>query len=166
MLTLAALCVTAYLVSRYWTRAKHAALPPGPPSKPLIGNILKIPREDPWIALTEMKEKHGDVIFFHGLGNKVLVLNSLPAINDLLFKRSGVYACRPIFTVAGELMGVDHSMVFMQYGKKWQEHRSLAHIALGPSAVKKYHNVQEDIAILMCQGILEKPHDFHSIVRL
>jgi hypothetical protein len=49
----------------------------------------------------------GDLVFFHGLGNNILVLNSMGAINDLLDKRASNYSHRPVFTVVGELMGLD-----------------------------------------------------------
>ena len=46
-------------------------------------------------------------MYFHGLGNNILVLNSMKAVNDLLDKRGGIYSHRPVSTVAGELMGLD-----------------------------------------------------------
>jgi hypothetical protein len=49
----------------------------------------------------------GSLIFFHGLGNNVLVLNSLKAMNDLLDKQGNIFADRPVFTVVGELMGLN-----------------------------------------------------------
>lgn len=48
----------------------------------------------------------GNLVFFHGLGNYILVLNSLEAIQDLLDKRGPNYSHRPVFTVVGELMGL------------------------------------------------------------
>ena len=48
----------------------------------------------------------GDLVFFHGLGNNILVLNSMKAINDLLEKKGSIYSDRPSFTVVGELMGL------------------------------------------------------------
>jgi hypothetical protein len=46
------------------------------------------------------------MLFFHGLGTKVLVLNSMKAVNDLLDKRANTYSDRPLFTVVGSLMGL------------------------------------------------------------
>ena len=48
----------------------------------------------------------GGLVFFHGLGNRVLVLNSLKAINHLFDMRGQIYSDRPVFTVVGELMGL------------------------------------------------------------
>ena len=49
----------------------------------------------------------GDLVFFYGLGNNILVLNSLDTMNDLLDKRGQIYSDRPFFTMASELMGAD-----------------------------------------------------------
>ncbi|KAG7089831.1 hypothetical protein E1B28_011478 [Marasmius oreades] len=161
------LLLVATLLLCLWTRTRRRSVnPPGPPSWPIIGNILNIPSVEPWLALSDLKKSYGDLIYLHGLGNKVLVLNSLTAINDLLHKRSSVYSHRPILTVASELMQLTRSLVFMPYGSEWREHRKLAHLALGLTAVKKYQVIQEDITVLLCKDILETPQNFHSLVRL
>ena len=49
----------------------------------------------------------GDLVGLNVLGNKILVLNSQKAINDLLDKRGSVYSDRPVFVAVGELMGLD-----------------------------------------------------------
>jgi len=49
----------------------------------------------------------GNIIGLTVLGNHIVVLNSLEAISELLEKRGINYAHRPVFTVVGELMGLD-----------------------------------------------------------
>ena len=46
-------------------------------------------------------------MYFHGLGNRVFVLNTLDAIAALLERRADVYSDRPVLTVGGELIGLD-----------------------------------------------------------
>lgn len=108
----------------------------------------------------------GDLVFFHGLGNNVLILNSMEAITDLLDKRGNIYSHRPIFTVVGELMALGQSMPLLPYGAEWRAHRKLAHAALSQGAVKKYHGVQEDLCALFINDVLEKPEAFFSHARL
>ncbi|KAF8879326.1 cytochrome P450 [Gymnopilus junonius] len=117
--------------------------PPGPPRWPFIGNILHLSLKGGWKPLTAFRETYGDLIFFNGLGSTVLVLNSLDAINDLLDKRANISSDRPIFTVAGELMGLNQSMGLIPYGEEWREQRKVAHMALSLAAVKKYHRLLE-----------------------
>ncbi|PCH34875.1 cytochrome P450 [Wolfiporia cocos MD-104 SS10] len=142
------------------------ALPPAPSTNIITGNIHKLPLKNAWVRLTEYKKQYGDLVFFHGLGNNILVLNSAQSINDLLEKRSRNYSHRPIFTVAGELMALGQSVPLLPYGEEWRAHRKLAHTALSPTAVKKYHIIQEDFAALLCNDLLSKPEDFFSLVRL
>lgn len=33
--------------------------PPGPPSRPIIGNLLDVPKNAPWIAYSDMSKKYG-----------------------------------------------------------------------------------------------------------
>ncbi|KAF8958419.1 cytochrome P450 [Flammula alnicola] len=164
VLTLVALLVTANLLNKYLRRATR--YPPGPFGWPVLGNILGLPLKGTWKSVTELKKTYGDLIFFHGLGNNLLVLNSMEAINDLLEKRGSIYSDRPIFTVVGELMGLDQGMPLKPYGEEWREQRKIAHVALSHGAVKKYCKLQEHLALSLCDDIIEKPLDFASSVRL
>ncbi|KAJ7127124.1 cytochrome P450 [Mycena epipterygia] len=165
--TLAAGALLWLLYRQQWkARTQGYPLPPGPPSKPLIGNILNVSPKRPWFKLTEYKKEYGDLVFFHGLGNNILVLNSMESVVDLLDKRGNIYSHRPEFTVAGELMALGQSMPLLPYGNEWRAHRKLAHVALSQGAVKQYHVVQEDLAALLNKAILDKPEDFFSHVRL
>ncbi|KAF5350156.1 hypothetical protein D9756_009108 [Leucocoprinus leucothites] len=136
---------------------------PGPPSFPIIGNIWRLKPKSAWFELTRLKERY---VYFHGLGNSVLVLNSMDAIKDLLEKRSNKYSNRPVFTVVGTMMGLGQSMPLLPYGPEWRASRKLAHVALSPAAVAKYHHVQEDLTVLLLRDFLDNPQEFFSHVRL
>ncbi|KAJ7146035.1 cytochrome P450 [Mycena epipterygia] len=151
-----------YLISKHFN-SRGKLYPPGPRGYPIIGNILDVSPLGPWIKFTQYKEKYGDLLFFYGLGNNVLVLSSLKAMNDLLDSKA---VHRPTFTVVGELMGLDQSMPLLPYGNEWRTQRKLAHLALSPTAVKKYHIVQEDLAVLLCTNLLSTPKEFFNHVRL
>ncbi|EMD36023.1 hypothetical protein CERSUDRAFT_138759 [Gelatoporia subvermispora B] len=105
-------------------------------------------------------------MMLRGLGNKVLVLNSLQAVFDLLDKRSSKYSHRPDTIFGGELMGMRDSMVFLPYADEWRAHRKLAHAALNPAQVKQYHTMQEDLATSLAQCLIESPEDFFEHVRM
>ena len=40
-------------------RRRGLSYPPGPPSWPISGNFLAIPKAEPWIAYTDMSKKYG-----------------------------------------------------------------------------------------------------------
>lgn len=54
----------------------------------------------------------------------------------------------------------------MPYGDGWREQRKMVHGSLNVTAVKKWHNVQQDIAVLMAQSFLDSPEDFLQHIRL
>ncbi|EIM85219.1 cytochrome P450 [Stereum hirsutum FP-91666 SS1] len=140
--------------------------PPGPPAIPVLGNIMTIPKTGAWKFLLKLHRDCGEPIFFRGLGNSVLVLNTMTSITDLLDKRGENYSHRPVLTVLGELMGLDRSMPMLPYGREWREQRKLAHVALNPSAVRKYCIVQENLASILALDILTCPEGFFDHVRL
>ncbi|KAI0087992.1 cytochrome P450 [Irpex rosettiformis] len=150
----------------YFRRQGKAPLLPGPFSLPVIGNLFHYPPEYPWYKFTEWKCQFGDMFRLHGLGNEIVVLNSLDSINDLLVKQGHLYAHRPVFTLATELMGSSRSMAMMSNTKTWQLHRKLAHTAFSQESVKKYMPIQENIATLMSLAFLADPEHFIDHVRL
>ncbi|OBZ74344.1 O-methylsterigmatocystin oxidoreductase [Grifola frondosa] len=122
--------------SRWYGLGRRAHVyPPGPPAKPLLGNILTIPRNGAWTLFRRLHHEYGDLVFFHGMGNTVLVLNTMKAITGLLDRRGDIYSHRPQFTVVGELMGLNRSMPNLPYGEEWREQHKLAHLALNATAI-------------------------------
>jgi len=49
----------------------------------------------------------GDLIYLEAFHQRVLVLGSLEAANDLLAKKSAIYSDRPGLVMLGELIGLD-----------------------------------------------------------
>jgi hypothetical protein len=47
------------VVFRDRKRRGGSSYPPGPPSRPIIGNILDIPTDAPWAAYADMSKKYG-----------------------------------------------------------------------------------------------------------
>jgi hypothetical protein len=108
-----------YLLVIFRGQRRRRGLPylPGPPSRPIIGNLLDIPRDACWTAYADMSKKYGacnilrhigshqlntlqgDVICLCVFSRVVVVLCSLSAVKDLLEKRGETYSDRPSFPV-------------------------------------------------------------------
>ncbi len=118
-----AISLFLYLLVVFRDHRRRGGLPypPGPPSRPIIGNILDIPKDAPWLAYVDMSKKYGthnilgntcspqlklkpafqgDVICLRVLSEAVIVLNSYSALKDLLEKRGQTYSERPSLPIA------------------------------------------------------------------
>ena len=94
--------------------------PPGPPSRPIIRNLLDFPKDVPWSAYAKMSKEYGmricpcqwdtvspklkpafqgDVICLRAFSQVVVVLCSLSSIKDLLEKRGEIYSDRPFLPI-------------------------------------------------------------------
>ena len=40
-------------------RRRGLPYPPGPPTRPMIGHLLDVPKEAPWIAYADMSKRYG-----------------------------------------------------------------------------------------------------------
>ncbi|KAF7331084.1 O-methylsterigmatocystin oxidoreductase [Mycena venus] len=157
-------CAAGYLLLR--SRKEHPPFAPGPPANPIVGNILQLPTSAAWFKCMEWKAKYGDLVYLHGIGKSVLIVNNLSCVTDLLERRWSIYSHRPTFTAVGELMGVDQSLALMSYGEEWREHRKIVHGSLNPTAVKKWHAVQQEMAALLNKDLLNDPREFQHHIRL
>ncbi|KAI0029080.1 cytochrome P450 [Vararia minispora EC-137] len=110
-----ALAAIAFFSLAYqWLSRKSALpLPPGPPRLPLVGNAFDIPRDYPWKQYDKLSEKYGassrvytrlpflivlhagDVISLEVFGQIIIVINSLPALKDIVLTRSATFSGRP-----------------------------------------------------------------------
>ncbi|KAJ3927488.1 MAG: cytochrome P450 [Lentinula lateritia] len=155
--------VACYLVLR--ASARSARTLPGPGSYPIIGNILSLPIQNPWLTFTKWKVIFGDVVHLRGLRQSIIILNSKQAMDDLLDRRGAIYSNRPQFTVV-EMMGLDRGMPLLQHNDTWRLQRKLAKTALNNDAVKEYEDTQAEVAALMCLSLLTDPTHFREHIRL
>ncbi|KAF4597560.1 hypothetical protein EYR40_008022 [Pleurotus pulmonarius] len=155
-LVIGALSVAACLLW-FCERSSQRKYPPGPPGWPFVGNLLKLPKIQPWHLLTEWKHAYGNIFRLHGLGISIVVLGDMKVIKELLDTRGSTYSHRPVLTVAGDLLDLNKSFALQPYNDDWKLRRKLARVALSPGAIKRYHPLQEDIAALLNEALLDTP---------
>lgn len=120
--------ILVYVTYRQVVPRRALPEPPGPRRLPVLGNLFQIPFKNTWVWCgTEFKKKYGQlwdcvsvvitpVIFITGrlvyvgdvsslsvLGQRLIILNSLDAIEELFQKRSAIYSDRPQRPLAGQM---------------------------------------------------------------
>lgn len=87
--------IIVFSILKRQTARRSLPLPPGPKPLPLIGNLLDIPQKKEWLTYNSWNEQYGDVVYIEALGQKIVILGSATAVNDLMERRSAVYSDRP-----------------------------------------------------------------------
>ncbi|KAH9887972.1 CyP450 monooxygenase [Cubamyces lactineus] len=153
-----------------WRRSSaHAPLPPGPRGLPLVGNILDVPRDQPWRAFRDLSKKYGDVVCVSVLGQTTIVLNSVAAALDLLDKRSSIYSSRPDSIVSiSNMLGWEWVLPYMPYDHRWRRARRLFWQYFQPNVVEQWHPSQTLEARRLLRHLLEDPTnvDFNTNLSL
>jgi hypothetical protein len=56
-----AISIFLYFLVSFRNHRRQGGLPypPGPPSWPIIGNLLDVPKENPWSTYVDMSKKYG-----------------------------------------------------------------------------------------------------------
>lgn len=139
-------------------------LPPGPPSKGILGNVSDIPVDNAWTAYARMADKYGPIVHLRALNKHVVVLNTLEAMTELFERRGAIYSDRPRFRML-ELMGWFWNIGLMPYGPKWREHRLVLHQFFNEHESKTYAEIVTHNNTKLLRSFLEAPNDFYRHVR-
>jgi hypothetical protein len=91
--------VLAYKVLAGRMRPGHLPLPPGPKPLLFLGNLFDLPKRHEWLTYRAWKERYGDVVYVEALGQKIIILGSADAVNDIMERRGNIYSQR-----AGSIM--------------------------------------------------------------
>ncbi|OJA13744.1 hypothetical protein AZE42_01546 [Rhizopogon vesiculosus] len=137
---------------------KSQSLPPGPPPKPFIGNYFDVSKTEAWKTFSQWRELYGNLVYVNYLGNKLLILNDMESIRELLEKRSQKYSDRSSFVMA-KYMGIEKNIAFAPYGPHWRQGRKLIHGTINQEVVQKYYSLQEDISAKLLRNLVEQPSE-------
>ncbi|KAF8521229.1 cytochrome P450 [Hysterangium stoloniferum] len=138
---------------------KGTRLPPGPRRKPIIGNLLDLPKYHETETVAGWSKKYGDMIYLNCLGNPMLFVNSDRIAHDLFEKRSSIYSDRygnPMLYMAGW----KNYLAFLRYGSVWRRQRRVLHLHFNANAVAKYYPVQVKYSRLLLRQLLDTPDDY------
>ncbi|KAG1817986.1 cytochrome P450 [Suillus subaureus] len=163
------LCLTGvgvYLVKQVVTKKNPAPYPPGPRGWPLIGNVLDMPRVNPWVAFTEWGQQYGDITHIEVLGRHIIVLNSVKIAMEMMDRKSTLYSDRPVFPMVGELVGWKDSLAFLSHGDQLRrQRRNLQRVIGSRAAVDVYNAIEEVETLRFLKCVLAKPDRLREHIR-
>lgn len=157
-------CAAVVVLAKRRLTQSALPLPPGPPSKGILGNVADIPAENAWVEYARMADKYGPIVHLRALNKRIVVINTLEAMKELFERRGAIYSDRPRFRML-ELMGWTWNIGLMPYGPKWREHRQVLHHLFNEHASKKYVEIVTQNNAKLLRSFLEAPSYFYSQVR-
>ncbi|KAJ3912147.1 cytochrome P450 [Lentinula edodes] len=147
----------------FYAKRHTAQLPPGPPRKWILGNLLDLLKTNDLLALVDTwQNAYGDIVSLECFGLTVIFLNNLECCIDLLERRAGNYSHRPKMPFVRELVGLDKSFGFMDFSEESVRGRRIANLAFKASAVRQYSPALQDNTVILMQDLLNLPEDFES----
>ncbi|KAG8683680.1 hypothetical protein FRC11_013228 [Ceratobasidium sp. 423] len=146
LLVASVVIVSGYLVL-HKLRHNQLPLPPGPPSYPIIGQLLSIPRSSESRVFMDLSAKlNSDIISFSFLGQTIIVLNSNEVACDLLEKRSSIHSgrFRPSMIASPNLVNMGDFVAFLDTTNDlWKKQRRAMNSRLSKNAVTAFRSSQE-----------------------
>ncbi|EJD39017.1 cytochrome P450 [Auricularia subglabra TFB-10046 SS5] len=147
-------------------RRRNRLLPPGPPGKLLVGNLLDVPRKDEWLLYTEYARVYaGDIVCLRVLGQTLIILSAEDDIKELLAARGAIYSGRMRGTmVQQQLIGgnrVGEGVLVLPLGRPFRAIRRIFAAFLGPQAARRYADVQTQAVTECLRRLVDKQQDPH-----
>lgn len=143
-------------------------LPPGPPGKPIIGNVADLPPTGTkeWEHWGKFKDIYGPISSISVLGTTLVIINDSRIAFDLFEKRSTIYSDRPRMVFGGEMCGWEHALSSQYYGERFKAYRKNIHAVLGSrAAVSKFYDLQETEIRRFALRVLESPEKLIQHIR-
>ncbi|KIW26348.1 uncharacterized protein PV07_09448 [Cladophialophora immunda] len=136
--------------------------PPGPPTRPFIGNLHQIPKRDLHLQYQRWGEQYGPIFSLKLGSQSVVVLTSGELIKRIVDKRSGNYADRPKLYMQDIWEG---SRIIMRgYDSLWKVERKLYHQFLNINKAARYVPYQDLETKQMLVDLLSEPLDFENLI--
>ncbi|KAF1939540.1 cytochrome P450 2D18 [Clathrospora elynae] len=115
----------------YLLRVGHreASLPPGPLTKPIVGNLLNVPTTNAHIQFTEWAQQYGGIYSLKLANATAIVLSDRRLIREFIDKKGAIYGSRPDMYVPTRYVARDPAniplVIFLPYGDKLRLCRKL-----------------------------------------
>uniref|UniRef100_A0A671LQ11 Steroid 21-hydroxylase n=1 Tax=Sinocyclocheilus anshuiensis TaxID=1608454 RepID=A0A671LQ11_9TELE len=147
---LAAVPKPLHSLSKRFSRTLSPSLS-GPPSLPLLGNMLDLAQEHLPIHLTSLACRYGNIYRLNCGNTTMVILNNSEIIREALIKKWSDFAGRP-HSYTGDIVSSGGRTISLgDFSEEWKAHRRVAHSALHRCTRDSLHSVIEKQAHHLCQ---------------
>ncbi|OGM40602.1 cytochrome P450 monooxygenase [Aspergillus bombycis] len=168
------LLLTVSLVGLYLVRSllgkkqSLGVLPPGPPRKPIIGNLTDLPSHDvrDWEYWLKHKDLYGPISSLSIFSDNIVILNDARFAREILEKRSSIWSSRPSWNF-GKMAGWGQILGTLEYSDpSFKDMRkALGHQIGSRTAVSRFNAVQSLEVRRFLLRVLEDPDNLLQHIR-
>ncbi|KAG8969002.1 hypothetical protein FRC03_004969 [Tulasnella sp. 419] len=144
--------------------SRDRALPPGPPTVPILGNIPILPKDNTYLTFTDWAKQYGEIFSLKVGSGTTIVLSSLDAICEVLEKNGAITADRPRKISLSRIFGKEGSITICNYGPSWRARRRAAAEVLKPSACERHALIEAAEISQLVYDIHQNPEDFFKSI--
>ncbi|KAJ8088569.1 hypothetical protein PM082_022642 [Marasmius tenuissimus] len=174
LFTLFSSLVLVLLLLRRVARRGRPPCPPGPKGWPIIGDLKALQPKDNspgsnyrWERYVDWSRQYNSphIVSIPVFGERLIILNSKKAVDDLLDKRSAKYSDRPAMRMTNELSGWAWDFAHMRHSDWWRLHRKTFHQQFQPRAMPQYYDIQRAATDSLIGKLTTTPGDFYDHIR-
>ncbi|KAK4498266.1 hypothetical protein PRZ48_010923 [Zasmidium cellare] len=134
--------------------------PPGPPGKPLVGNLPDIPPKHSWLKFKKWSDQYGPLMRLNIAGREHYVASTEKVANDLLRERGGIYSSREQLPAAVQLLSKNLRPLFWPYNDTWRDGRKFMHQVSNSTVVGNYQATQILESARMLRDLIKDPNNY------
>ncbi|KAF5013804.1 hypothetical protein FDECE_222 [Fusarium decemcellulare] len=154
--TAAATVFLLWKILTYGQRPKN--FPPGPPTVPFLGNLLRMPTTNFHLEFQKLAKQYGPIMSMKLGGQNFFLLNDPKVVRDLIEKRSSNYSCRPDMYVRH--FGDNLNIALRDNDEIWRRQRKMYHVRLNVQSADRYLPYQHFDSLQLLDDLLSSPKDW------
>ncbi|KAG8916590.1 hypothetical protein FRC00_014653, partial [Tulasnella sp. 408] len=135
---------------------RDADLPPGPPTRPVLGNLLDFPTSYAHLTFEKWAQQYGEIFSLKIANGTIVSLNSPQAVRFVLDKKNSSTSNRPELYVLNYITN-GLFLGFMQAGPEWKIMRRAVTEILKPQAVDRHLPIQYAESAQFMFDLMSKP---------
>ncbi|KAG9005193.1 hypothetical protein FRB90_010504 [Tulasnella sp. 427] len=159
--TAAAVLGTAALYKVLQVGRRDLDLPPGPPTRPVLGNLLDFPTSYAHLAFEKWTREYGEIFSLKIANGTIVSLNSPQAVRYVLEKKNSATSNRPELYVLNYITN-NLFLGFMQANPEWKIMRRAVTEILKPQAVDRHLPIQYAESAQFMFDLMSEPEEHYK----